>query len=234
MGIPIWSPKKQRHELLKQQIPSRQQLLQATLMNQLSRRRRSSAEPNDITPSIERQQEADRQMEKRFEEKRELLDQLKVTASLLDQFLSMSDSTSQGSTIPPFITDDLIAVLTATSASLATTGRLSSSPSSQSSTTTTSSSSSPPSSATIRPRRHINYRSLRSIHSHNNDTTLTGLVDAMIRSPPHAARWADLESDIASIHQRVIDQLILLGAGLSTRTQSSSFSLPDDRTFLHS
>jgi hypothetical protein len=55
-----------------------------------------------------------------------------------------------------------------------------------------------------------------------------GLVDAMIRSPPHAARWADLESDIASIHQRVIDQLILLGAGLSHPTVPfpSSTSLP--------
>jgi hypothetical protein len=129
MGIPIWSPQKQQHqhehELLKRRLPSRQLLLQAALINQHPRHRSrlqqqrhsTAAESNDgytrthpLSPrpeasSQETQLAADRQMEQRFSEKKELLDQLKITTSLLDQFLSMGDLSSQGSALPPFITN---------------------------------------------------------------------------------------------------------------------------------
>lgn len=131
MGIPLWSPQKQQHqhehELLKRRLPSRQLLLQAALINQQPRhhrsrphqlRRSTAAESNDgytamhsLLPqsqdaqSLETQLAADRQMELRFSEKKELLDQLKITTSLLDQFLSMGDLSTQDSALPPFITN---------------------------------------------------------------------------------------------------------------------------------
>ncbi|CAO3599167.1 unnamed protein product [Absidia cylindrospora] len=61
-------------------------------------------------------------MTQRLNEKQELLDQLNITTSLLDQFLSIRDMSGQeNTTLPPFIADDLMAILTATSATLSST-----------------------------------------------------------------------------------------------------------------
>ncbi|CAO3595093.1 unnamed protein product [Absidia cylindrospora] len=255
MGIPVWKPKKQpqqenslrstfhhQHSIAQHHSPQYRlhRRRQPTLLaepyyiaadgyttpasipsSSIQQRSRLASVSRTITP---RQQiEIESQIQQRFNEKQELLDQLKITISLLDQFLSIREISGQHLALPPFITDDLLAILTATSTTLTSTNNTDSNIMANLPTMndTNYSHTLPPSS----PSHSIPTMPLRSYDRPDNDTSLTRLVDRMIGSPPHASRWADLESNIASTHRRVCEQLDRLGTSLTTSLSSSASQL---------
>ncbi|ORZ22235.1 hypothetical protein BCR42DRAFT_388441 [Absidia repens] len=189
---------------------------------------RSRLAPVSRTITPRQRIEIESLIQQRFNEKQELLDQLKITISLLDQFLSIREISGQHLALPPFITDDLLAILTATSTSLTSTNNTDSNNIMANLPTMNDTNYShtlhrPP--ATSSPSHSTPTMPLRSYDRPANDTSVTRLVDVMIGLPPHASRWADLESNIASTHRRVCEQLNLLGSSLTASLPSSASHL---------
>ncbi|KAI8340830.1 hypothetical protein BC941DRAFT_418297 [Chlamydoabsidia padenii] len=187
---------------------------QSTLpIHQHQHQRSSRTQLSNVTT---RRLEVERQIEQRIFEKQELLEQLKITTSLLDQFISIRDMSGHNMALPPFITDDLLSILTATSTTLiSTTPSPATTNPPLSSLTSSSTSNSNNDNDTTQPTTD-------PLHSYDqNYTSLTRQVDRMIGSPPYASRLEELELNIASVHHQVSDQLNQLGA---------SFTIPSSRT----
>ncbi|KAI8073594.1 hypothetical protein BDF21DRAFT_423851 [Thamnidium elegans] len=169
-------------QLRRSRITRRHSMLTSSLMD----RRRSSrvhqlpGPTTSTSPPV--RSELDRRLQQRINEKEDLLEQLQVTVSLLDEFLTArADLGSNFMSLPAFITEDLPAVLQS-AASLAAMA---------------------PSvlSSFIPPTQNTT----------NEVTTLHEMVDRLLQIPPYSTRIHNVETNIISAHRRIREQLSLLG-----------------------
>lgn len=141
----------------------------------------SSTSASSSSPPV--RSELDRRLQQRINEKEDLLEQLQVTVSLLDQFISARAALgSDLMALPSFITEDLPAVLESAASLAAMAPTVLSFP-------------------------------FTSQHNNNNNevSTLHEMVDRLLQIPPYATRINNVESNIISAHRRIREQLSLLG-----------------------
>ncbi|KAI8993676.1 hypothetical protein BDB01DRAFT_832462 [Pilobolus umbonatus] len=175
---------------LRRRMTRRHSMLTSSLMD----RRRSTRAHHSAVTSHPIRNRLDRRLQQRIHEKEDLLEQLELTVSLLDQFLSARTTLGDDMLpLPPFMIRDLPAVLE-TAASLAALTQ--SSLSSHSGSTNSTSNDNNPS---------------------HDTTTLHDMVEILLQVPPYSTRILSIENSIVSAHQRIREQLNLLG---------SSFNIP--------
>ncbi|CAO3634587.1 unnamed protein product [Mucor hiemalis] len=157
------------------------------LTSSLMDRRRSSRVHHlpgtSSTSSPPVRSELNRRLQQRINEKEDLLEQLQVTVSLLDQFISARAALgSDLMTLPSFITEDLPAVLESAASLAAMAPTVLSLP-------------------------------LTTQHNNTNNevSTLHEMVDRLLQIPPYSTRINNVESNIISAHRRIREQLSLLG-----------------------
>ncbi|KAK4519884.1 uncharacterized protein ATC70_010128 [Mucor velutinosus] len=144
----------------------------------------SSASAPTLSASPPMRSELDRRLHQRITEKEDLLEQLRVTVSLLDQFLSARAALGRDMSLPSFITEDLPAVLESASSLAAM------SPSLLTSSTST----------------------VTDVTANNEVTTLQEMVDRLLQIPPYSVRIQYIEQSIIVAHRRIREQLSVLGS----------------------
>ncbi|CEP14490.1 hypothetical protein [Parasitella parasitica] len=147
--------------------------------------------------------ELDRRLHQRITEKEDLLEQLRITGSLLDQFLSARAALGRDTSLPSFITEDLPAVLESASSIAAM---------------------SPSLLATTSP-------AVTDETTNNEITTLQEMVDRLLRIPPYSVRIQYIEQGILSAHRRIREQLSVLGSSSSGIPQNAV--TPNERIINH-
>lgn len=144
----------------------------------------SSSSTSSASASPPMRSELDRRLHQRITEKEDLLEQLRVTVSLLDQFLSARAALGGDMSLPSFITEDLPAVLESASSLAAM------SPSLLTSSTST----------------------VTDVTANNEVTTLQEMVDRLLQIPPYSVRIQYIEQSIIVAHRRIREQLSVLGS----------------------
>ncbi|GAN11607.1 hypothetical protein MAM1_0745d11182 [Mucor ambiguus] len=142
----------------------------------------SSSSSSSASASPPMRSELDRRLHQRITEKEDLLEQLRVTVSLLDQFLSARAALGRDMSLPSFITEDLPAVLESASSLAAM------SPSLLTSSTST----------------------VTDITANSEVTTLQEMVDRLLQIPPYSVRIQYIEQNIIIAHRRIREQLSVL------------------------
>ncbi|ORZ18127.1 hypothetical protein BCR42DRAFT_413204 [Absidia repens] len=208
MGLPIWQPKDEHHHSQKQllQQQQRNQKLASSKQHQASplppprfqaqyrlyRRRRSTTIGSPNTYYLAEN------------EHHRTLHPLATEQTQHDPYFPLQRpyaAENQNLALPPFIADDLLAILTATSATLTST--------------------SIPSSSSFSNNNNMGL--IRSYDRAPSSSTSNTLSPSMTDTPPHAttttaaaaaaaSRLADLESRIVLAHHQVSDRLNVLGA----------------------
>ncbi|OAD05414.1 hypothetical protein MUCCIDRAFT_155880 [Mucor lusitanicus CBS 277.49] len=144
----------------------------------------SSSSSSSASASPPMRSELNRHLHQRITEKEDLLEQLRVTVSLLDQFLSARAALGGDMSLPSFITEDLPAVLESASSLAAM------SPSLLTSSTST----------------------VTDVTANNEVTTLQEMVDRLLQIPPYSVRIQYIEQSIIVAHRRIREQLSVLGS----------------------
>ncbi|CAO3606823.1 unnamed protein product [Cunninghamella blakesleeana] len=262
MGIPYWKPKEEekiikinrqnrinnntrqriRHIRLRNRNNTTSDTYPTTLLSQPYHlpiyilRRRHLPNINNNNSIRHRRAEIDSRIHQRYLDKEELLNQLEITTSLLDQFISIRQ-VSDLSTILSATSIDMEDINTAASSS-ATLANINNSilnnnnnnqnnhtllPSSRSASSLSSLSSSPfitlNRSSTSennlnQPQHPLTIISPHRINNNSNNLSspsIDELVDMVMSNPPYSSRLARLDESIANAHHRVTDQLELLG-----------------------
>ncbi|OBZ88530.1 hypothetical protein A0J61_03411 [Choanephora cucurbitarum] len=183
-------------------IGSRNSILTSSLVD----RRRSSrahlpGSSTSTSPPI--RSELDRRLHQRITEKEDLLEQLSMTATLLDHFLAArsaygSDAAILSSVLIeefelPAILENAYSLIALTPSVLSITN----------SSNTTSS----------------------SRNGNREPNTLQEMVDRLLQIPPYSNRIQSIEQNIISAHRRIQDQLDLLGSAIPSRPHNSSSQL---------
>ncbi|KAI8381382.1 uncharacterized protein BYT42DRAFT_566337 [Radiomyces spectabilis] len=149
----------------------------------------------------------DRQFHMRFTEKQNLLDQLEITATLLDQFLcARSAHGSDNTALPSFLTEDLPTVL-GTAVNLTSSSVTNRMP--PLSLTGSSSSSLSPASSTTTDSSQSDASPLQNVTDHILHTIYT-------------TRLHYLETSILTAHRRIRDQLALINSSVPIAALESS------------
>ncbi|KAF7730282.1 hypothetical protein EC973_002525 [Apophysomyces ossiformis] len=212
MGIPLWrclQPEtEKRHHKRARRLPSSRRHAITSLPTPPPPppppARRQAAMANLLLSSSRLQDsELDRRVQSRLNEKEDLLGHLERTVHLLDQFLSARSALgSDIVAMPSFLLQVLDSSALSLSSSMNTTGASNSTSSSSSS----SSSMDPP-----RYASSSSSSSSSSSHNNNNNPSLQDMVNRLLQIPPYSTRLHLLESNIASAHRRIREQLASLG-----------------------
>ncbi|KAI9473940.1 MAG: hypothetical protein EXX96DRAFT_579940 [Benjaminiella poitrasii] len=187
---------------MRSRISRRHSMLTSSLMD---RRRASRVHqspgavtiPSSTSPPFA--SELDRQLQQRINEKEDLLEQLRATISLIDQFLLTS--ASPGSflmSLPSFITEDLPMVIESAS-----------------------------SLAAMIPTVLSSVSPTSNISSADEPTTLSGMIDRLLQIPPYSTRINSIESNIISAHRRLREHLSALEALVPSSSDSLSTQSSD-------
>ncbi|KAI8333007.1 hypothetical protein BD560DRAFT_451348 [Blakeslea trispora] len=180
-------------------IGSRNSMLTSSLVD----RRRSSRNPlsgssSSTSPPV--RSELDRRLHQRITEKEDLLEQLSMTVTLLDHFLSARSASGSDTAILSSVLIeefDLPVVLENAYSLIALT-------------------------PSVLSANSANNNSSSSSNGSREHNTLQEMVDRLLQIPPYSTRIQNIEHNIISAHRRIQDQLDLIGPAIPSRPHSPS------------